>query len=175
MEMEGMNPVRRWMKPLSERLKKYRLVLMVLLAGVLLMMLPIKRSQPAVSVQEPEEPEQAEAMEQRLEELLRQVDGAGETQVMLTLHKGIGYEYLSDTVTEVRADGQKTETEMVFASGSGGDEPILTGMTYPVYQGAVVVCDGADRPSVRLAVIDAVSSLTGLRSTQIAVIKMRSN
>ena len=175
MEMEGMKPVQRWWQPLLDRFQQYRPVFLILLVGVLLMLLPVKRSQATVSVENTTETDRAEALEQRLEELLRQVDGAGETKVMLTLHKGIGYEYLSDTVTEVRSDGQKIETEMVFASGSSGDEPVLTGMTYPEYQGAVVVCEGADRPSVRLAVIDAVSSLTGLRSTQIAVIKMNSN
>ena len=39
--------------------------------------------------------------------------------------------------------------------------------------GALVVCDGADSASVRLAIIQAVSSLTGLGSNKIAVVKMK--
>ena len=45
---------------------------------------------------------------------------------------------------------------------------------YPVYQGAVVVCEGAERAAVRLAIVEAVSSLTGLGSDKISVIKMKS-
>ena len=41
------------------------------------------------------------------------------------------------------------------------------------FLGAVVVCQGADDPQVRLQVIDAVSKATGLRSNCIAVLKMK--
>ena len=44
---------------------------------------------------------------------------------------------------------------------------------YPVYQGAVVVCQGAGNSQVRLTVIDAVSVLTGLSSDKISVVKWK--
>ena len=37
----------------------------------------------------------------------------------------------------------------------------------------IVICDGAERASVRLAITQAVSSLTGLGSNKIAVVKMK--
>ena len=40
-------------------------------------------------------------------------------------------------------------------------------------KGAVVIAEGADRPAVKLNLIQAVSSLTGLGMDQITVIKMR--
>jgi stage III sporulation protein AG len=43
----------------------------------------------------------------------------------------------------------------------------------PVYSGAVVVCQGADNPQVKLSIIDAVGKLTGLGSDKISVIKMK--
>lgn len=60
-------------------------------------------------------------------------------------------------------------------SGAGGSEkePAVQSTVYPTYQGALVVCDGAERASVRLAVTQAVSSLTGLGSNKIAVVKMK--
>jgi len=36
-----------------------------------------------------------------------------------------------------------------------------------------VVCQGADRAGVRLAVVDAVKSVTGLSSDRITVLKMK--
>ena len=41
--------------------------------------------------------------------------------------------------------------------------------------GVVVVCEGADRAAVKLAVTEAVASLTGLGSGKIAVVKMKSS
>ena len=43
----------------------------------------------------------------------------------------------------------------------------------PVYQGAIILCQGADSPSVRLAITQAVSKVTGLPTDRIAVLKMK--
>jgi len=40
-----------------------------------------------------------------------------------------------------------------------------------VYQGAVVVCQGADSSAVRLAVTEAVAALTGLSTEKITVVQ----
>ena len=58
--------------------------------------------------------------------------------------------------------------------GSGRQEVVVTRRMYPVYQGAVVVCQGADSAAVRLAVTQAVSDLTGLGADHISVVKMKS-
>jgi len=175
MAMNKWNLLDKKTKEIAGLVKRYQYVLVVLLVGILLMVLPNTKTKETTAEEPVTEENSAESLERRLEALLEQVDGTGKTKVMLTLRKGTGYEYLSDMTTEVRSDGEKKETQMVFASGSGGDSPVLIGTTYPEYQGAVVVCEGGDRPSVRLAVIDAVSSLTGLSASQIAVIKMNSN
>ena len=41
------------------------------------------------------------------------------------------------------------------------------------YMGAIVVCQGGDRPSVKLAIVKAVSDVTGLTSDKISVLKMK--
>jgi len=64
----------------------------------------------------------------------------------------------------------------VFASGEGSNfEAIAAACERGAIaaEGALVVCDGAERASVRLAVTQAVSSLTGLGSNKIAVVKMK--
>jgi len=165
-------------KAITARMDKGKYVLLILLLGVILMVLPTGRKSETVNMKEetPIADISVSALEKQLEALLSQIEGAGETKVMLTLHKGTAYEYQADTVVRKETDSREEETQTVFASGSNGtDAPVLIGVTYPVFQGAVVVCRGADRPSVQLAVIDAVSSLTGLRSEHIAVIKMKGN
>ena len=41
---------------------------------------------------------------------------------------------------------------------------------YPKFSGAIVVCDGADKASVKLMVLSAVSAATGLSSEKISVL-----
>ena len=61
---------------------------------------------------------------------------------------------------------------MILSEGSAYDKAAVSAVRYPQFQGAVVVCQGADRPSVRLDIINAVSALTGLGSDRITVVKM---
>ena len=55
--------------------------------------------------------------------------------------------------------------------GSGWQEALVTRQDYPVYQGAVVVCQGAGSSAVRLAVTEAVAALTGLSTEKITVVQ----
>ena len=41
------------------------------------------------------------------------------------------------------------------------------------YRGAIVVCQGADSPAVKLAIVEAVSRATGLGADSISVLKMK--
>ena len=59
----------------------------------------------------------------------------------------------------------------MVSGGSGEDQVVVTRETYPQFRGALVVCQGADDPQVKLSVIEAVSALTGLGSDKISVIR----
>ena len=104
-------------------------------------------------------------MEEKLETLLQRVDGAGEVRVMLTL-ADLG-ETVYQTDETIRDGGRERKTVLADKA------PIAVQVRQPQFQGAVVVCEGAGRASVRLAVTEAVASLTGLSSDKITVIKMK--
>ena len=59
----------------------------------------------------------------------------------------------------------------VLTDSGGGDAPVVTRTVYPTYRGALVVCQGADRAEVRLAVTEAVTALTGLTADRVTVAK----
>ena len=105
--------------------------------------------------------------EEKLEALLCQIDGAGAVDVMLTLADGGEAVYQVDET--VRDGGREEQTVLADKA------PVLVQTRQPRFQGAVVVCEGADRAAVKLAVTEAVASLTGLGSGKIAVVKMKSS
>jgi stage III sporulation protein AG len=43
----------------------------------------------------------------------------------------------------------------------------------PKYQGAIIVCQGAEKATVRLQVVEAVVNVTGLTADKITVLKMK--
>lgn len=171
----------RW-KPLLQKaggaVKKYRFPLLILLLGAALLLWPQKKQtqqeQPAA---EPAQTQTEELLqtEQRLETLLSQMEGAGDVRVMLTLQTGPRTIYQTDKKTSTAQTGGTEETTTVMSAQNGSEKtPVVAATQYPVYQGAVVICQGAGSARVRLCIIEAVSSLTGLGSEKITVIKMKS-
>ena len=147
-------------------LKKYRLPLLIFLAGLILAAWPAGKKQETKSVP-------VEAVS-GFDQLLSGIAGAGRVRLMLTLSGSEKTLYQTDSRTVTSAGSTTTQTETVFRqTGSSEKEPAAQSVLYPQYQGALVVCDGADSASVRLAIIQAVSSLTGLGSNKIAVVKMK--
>lgn len=163
--------------------KKYKYLFIVLAAGLALILWPFgggtsppsgtQSDYPAFSVSD---------MEKRVGDALGAIEGAGRVNVVLTLHADMHILVQEDVSSESRRQLRDGETEELQSSSqrktvvvttSGSQQPIVTKRIYPEFKGALIVCDGGDKPAVRLAVIEAVSALTGLGSDKISVFKMR--
>ena len=161
----------------AQLLRKYRIPLLVFLLGVVLALVP-GRTKKAEAQQLTTETADTvfdlSAVQKQMEALLSAIDGAGRVRLMLTLSSGERVVYQTDSRTVTASGSTTQETETVFRQSGGSEkEPAVQSVVYPQYQGALVICDGAERANVRLAVIQAVSSLTGLGSNKLAVVKMK--
>lgn len=149
-------------------LKKFRLVIIVLLAGILLLTLPSGEEEEQTTAPVAQEV----SLSDSLEEILSKVSGAGEVSVLLT--QAAGEETVYQTDDNIESGGNTTRRETVLVSGSGREEAgLIRQVKSPTYLGAVIVCQGADNASVRLAVVEAVRSATGLTTDRISVLKMK--
>lgn len=145
---------------LRDIFRKYRAVGLVLLAGLLLLLLPTGKS----SGQERQTSDDTqlyslEETEQRMAQLLGRMSGVGRVQVMLTLKTGPTLQLAQDMDLEQEEGSLRQRSQPVTVNrGSGWQEALVTRQDYPVYQGAVVVCQGAGSSAVRLAVTEAVAA-----------------
>jgi len=155
--------------------KKYRLVFLLLLLGLFLMLLPgEKKTETGESTGE-EQLFSLDQTEEKMEEILGKIEGAGKLQVMLTLKSGPQLQLAEDVDEAQNSEESESRRETVtIRRGSSNEEVVVTHQVYPAYQGAVVVCQGADQAAVRLAITEAVSALTGLSSDRITVVKWNS-
>ena len=162
------------MNKMTALLSKYRYALLILAVGVGLMLIPGKdatTSEPLSAVQETRVPLTAE---QRLEELLSSVKGAGKVQVLLSTASGEKTTYQTDTDSASGSNGTSYRSDTVTVTDQNRNQTgLIVQVDPPVYLGAVIVCQGADDPSVKLAVVEAVSKFTGLGANQISVLKMK--
>lgn len=170
-------------RELKAKLGRFKYPLLILLLGLVLLSIPARseKKETAKTAQGPPEPLRAgwEDVEARMEAILGEIEGAGKVRVMLQYSAGEKSVYQTDSEQEIRTNGDGKETrttvETVLASGgSGGAGPVVVQTIYPTFRGAVVVAEGADAGSVKLDLVNAVSSLTGLGADKITVIKMKS-
>lgn len=155
-------------KSLQVNLKKYCYVLLAVAAGILLMMLPEEKSREVPIVSGTSDP--SEDLESKLSEVLSQVAGAGDVKVLLTEKEGERVVFQCDEV--LTQEDVRRDTVLVSASdrAEGG---LVRQRVPPVYRGAVVLCRGAENAQVRLALAEAVKSVTGLSLDCITILKMK--
>ena len=157
--------------------KKYKYVALVALVGVVLMLLPSGGSKEQQDTAAPVNVSESYSLaetERRMEQVLGRIRGVGQVQVMLTLKSGSSLQLAENRSDSLRDTENTHQRDVVTLSrGSGYEDVIVTEQTYPVYQGAVVVCQGAGDSGVHLAVVEAVSVLTGLGSDRITVVQWK--
>lgn len=145
-------------------LKKYRYALIVLAVGLVLLMLPTGAKEEPVT--ETAVHQEQKSISQELEDILSKIQGAGEVAVMLTPASG------QETVYQTDRNGENYDTVTV-SDDSRSENGLICQINPPVYLGAIIVCQGGDDPSVRLAVVEAVAKVTGLGADRISVLKMK--
>lgn len=155
-------------------LKKYKAAIFVVAVGILLLTIPTaeEKEVPMAAVQT-RETEQTD-LEKKLEQLLSQMEGAGKVRVLLTEAKGKEIIFQKDETASRNGDSANSKAETVVITDQSRNQSGLIRRTDPpAYLGAVVLCQGADRATVRLAIVDAIATATGLSSDKISVWKMK--
>lgn len=155
--------------------KKYRYAVLVLIIGLVLMSIPSINSHKEDAVSDSDiETIDEPALEEKLSQILSMVNGAGKVQVILTVAAGEEVVYQTDNQKTNTTDSSAINEETVTLTDANRNEKGLIRQVNPAaYQGAIVVCEGADNPTVHLAIVDAVSKITGLGANRISVLKMK--
>ncbi len=157
-----------WMSGWNGLWQRYKYALLVVLVGVLLLLLPEGKGETTPAPQPGQAVLTAEELEKKLAHTLAQIQGAGRVSVVLTVKEGTRQVLAKDV--EQRA-GETAQEHVLVSEGSGRQNTVALQSVGPVYQGALVVCDGGDDPRVRLQMLEGVRVLTGLSSDKISVLK----
>jgi stage III sporulation protein AG len=124
-----------------------RIIFIIGIAGILLIFCSTffdsssKASSTITSVSEYQETEQ-----ERIEEIIEQIQGVGRAKVMLTMENSSEQVYSDDTIIK--------EIE-------------------PVVRGVVIACDGADNSTVKENVLELVTKAFNISSDKVCIIKLK--
>lgn len=162
------------LKNISTITSKYKYAIIILLIGISLMLLPKHGAddnpvQPLTVAQQ-----ESISIEAQLAYILSQVKGAGKVEVMLTVKEGEQTIYQMDTiVSKTDASASNTNDTVIITDDNRAQSALVRQVYGPKYQGAIILCAGANDPSVRLAIVDAVSKITGLGADKISVLELK--
>ena len=127
-------------------------------------------------------------MENKLEQAISAMEGAGKVKVMVTVSSSEELVVEKD-IPITRSDTQendseggnrnvneyKQEEETVYSRQSdGGSAPYVVKTLQPLIEGVVVVAQGGDRPEVRRNITEAIVALFDIEPHKIKVVKMKS-
>lgn len=156
-------------KQTGEQIRKFRPVLIVILAGILLMCFTGTGESPESETQQPP---QTPDFEQRLEKILSCIQGAGNVRVLLSQDSGELTVYQSDEDRSGTGGDYHRDT-VVISDRDRQELGLVRQIIPPKYRGAVVLAQGADNPKVELAIKEAVRSAAGLTADKVTVLKMK--
>lgn len=156
-------------KNLAAWFRKYRYPIIILLVGFVLMLISGKTEKKDIQIQVTETKPQMDISTQ-LKQILAQMEGIGKVDLMLSISAGEKTIYQTD---ENQSNGA-LRTETVIITDSNRNQQALISQVQPItYRGAIIICQGADDPKIKLAIVEAVSRLTGLGADCICVLKMK--
>ncbi|HCT17417.1 MAG TPA: hypothetical protein DIW36_08620 [Ruminococcaceae bacterium] len=111
-----------------------------------------------------------EDIEKRLTSIVSSINGAGRTEVMVTLASGDENVY---AVKEKSSDGSK-EREYIVIDSDKNESGLLLKVIEPEIRGVAIVCEGADSAKVRQEIISSVSAVLGISTNRISIAKIKS-
>ena len=153
--------------------KKYRYAILILIVGLALMLIPEKgEEQPSQTPMRSEIQDEPDVSDE-LAQILSHIQGAGKVEVMLTVAYGEKTVYQTDEDISGGENGATRIETVIITNSDRSQNGLVQQINPPVYLGAIVVCQGAERSAVRLAIVEAVSKVTGLGADRISVLKMK--
>lgn len=156
-------------------IKKYKFVVLILLIGFMLMLLPERKTAEERATPLPKAENTPEiSFEDKLETVLSKIRGAGNVEVMLTISEGEEILFQTDEDMSSSGDSSSKSTDTVTITDAEKNQSgLIRKVNPPIYKGAIIVCQGADDPTVKLAITEAVSKITGIGANCISVLKMK--
>ena len=119
--------------------------------------------------------EEARMLEARLEDILSQMQNAGQVRVMVTFDNAQEKVIAADEQKSSGSSGISEASRPVKTSGSGGESPIILTERMPKICGVIVIAEGAADISVRFSLAAAVSTVLGIDENSVEVFAMRRN
>jgi stage III sporulation protein AG len=120
----------------------------------------------------PEESQRYSGMlEERLEEMLSQIDGVGSCRVMVTVSGSVSYSYAQNAEQQLSENSREVKRQHVILDEKTGDSALIECAKNPEVIGVIIACEGGEHNVIREEIISAVGAVLDIPSNRICVTK----
>lgn len=107
-------------------------------------------------------------LENKLDNVLSKISGAGQVSTIVTLQNGFTYDYAKEIETRTSTGGDVVITSETLILVNG--EPVVVKEWFPVVQGVVIVSSGANDFSVKMKMLEAVQTVLEIKADNIKIL-----
>lgn len=117
-----------------------------------------------------------EYLEEKVQEIVESIEGAGDTKVMITLSETTEYVYAMNgkntRKSDENSDDSTIENDYVIIDDNNNDAGLLIKTIEPKVRGVAVVCEGGNDSSVQRQIYSAVSAVLNISTSRISISKL---
>ena len=160
--------------------KKLTLIVIIGLLGIMLIFLSEvdtektkDKDEPTTHISETNNAQYEKQLEERLSDLISNIENAGQVKVMVTLKCSDESVYAINENIKNDDNSDNYSNSYVIIDNKSEKEGIKLKVIEPQVQGVAVVCTGGDNPEVIKQITDAVTKVLGIGSNKVSVSKMK--
>ena len=110
--------------------------------------------------------EYVSSLENKLENVLSNIDGAGKVNVAITVSSGYAFEYAYEETSKESLSGNSLSTSIVLVE----NEPVVISETFPKIAGVLVIAEGGGKISVKLDILKSIQTLLDVANENITIL-----
>lgn len=170
-----MNDLKEKVLPLISKIKKDKKAILILCIGIFGMLLILfSGSDESTAKNEVKETYNIdrELTEEKLENLLSKIEGAGKVKVMITYEASEENIYAVDTDEKSDSKERSLKSEHIIIEETNGETGMKVKTVYPKIKGVAVVCDGASNAVIKEQITSVISALFDISTNSISVVNM---
>ncbi len=120
--------------------------------------------------------EYCEYLENKIKNFIEKIDGAGKTEVIITLSETTEYIYATDDrdvkKNNNNSDDSTIEKDYVIIENNNNDAGLLIKTIEPKVRGVAVSCEGGDDIKVQQQIYSTIEAILNIKSSNISIAKL---
>lgn len=107
------------------------------------------------------------SLENKLENVLSNIEGAGKVSVAITVSSGFVYEYAYEETSKDSLSGSSSTSSLILID----NEPVIVSQVYPKIAGVLIIAEGGGKVDVKIDILQSIQTLLDVANENITILE----